>query len=133
MALPIHKRYEIVFLSSHPLGPQLGPKAVAKRVKCDKKAVKYWLDRWKESKDLTDLPRSGRSRSTTPKQDEQIVSLANKETFATSRDIQNRLKRKRVHVSQDTIRRRLHEAVGKFSPPMSKPLLTEDHRKNRLK
>jgi hypothetical protein len=55
MALPIHKRYEIVFLSYHPLGPQLGTKAVAKAVKCDKMTVKYWLDRWKESKDLTNL------------------------------------------------------------------------------
>jgi transposase len=132
MALPIHKRYEIVFLSSHPLGPKLGRTAVAKAVKCDRKAVKYWLDRYKESKDLTDLPRSGRPRATAPKQDKSIVSLANKETFATTRDIKNRLKRKGVDISQETIRRRLNEAGEKFGPPMSKPLLSENHRKVRL-
>ena len=62
MALPIHQRYEIIFLSHHPLGPRLGLKDVAKAVKCDKKTVKYWLDRWKASKDLTKSTRSGRSR-----------------------------------------------------------------------
>ena len=55
MPLEIHQRYEIVFLSRHPLGPKLGLKAVANVVKCDKKTVKYWLDRWEQSKDLSDL------------------------------------------------------------------------------
>lgn len=133
MALPIHKRYEIVFLSLHPLGPKLSLTAVAKVVKCGKSTVKHWLDRWKESKDLTNLPVSGRSRATTPKQDKQIVTLANQDTFVTTHDIKHRLKKKRVSISHETIRRRLHEAGGKFGPPMSKPLLTEDHMKNRLK
>jgi transposase len=133
MALPIHQRYEIVFLSCHPLGPKLGWKAVAKEVKCDRKTVKYWLDRWKESKDLYDASRSGRPRATTPKQDEQVLSLADQQMFVTSRDIQNQLKRKGAEISERTVRRRLNEAGAKFSPPMSKPLLTEGHQKNRLK
>ena len=70
MALPIHQRYEIIFLARHPLGPKLGLKTVAKAVKYEKKAVKYWLDRWKTSKDLTNSTRSGRSREMTPKQDQ---------------------------------------------------------------
>lgn len=133
MALPVHKRYEIVFLSCHPLGPKLGLRATASAVSCDKKTVKYWLDRWTESKDLTDLPRSGRPRATTSKQDEEILSLADQKMFATSGDIQDRLKAKRARISQDTIRRRLHEAGAKYGPPISKPLLTEKHRSDRLK
>jgi transposase len=133
MALPIHKRYEIVFLSCHPLGPQLGRKAVAKAVKCDKNAVKYWLNRWKDTKDLATLPRSGRSRKTTPKQDKKILSLANEEMFATTSDIEDRLKKKRPKISRTTVWRRLREARAKYDLPMSKPLLTEDHRKSRLK
>ena len=43
MALAIHTRYEIIFLSRHPLGPKLGLKAVAKAVKCDKKTVNIGL------------------------------------------------------------------------------------------
>ena len=133
MSLLIHKRYEIVFLSSHPRGPKLGLKAVAKVVKCHKTTVKYRLDWWKETKDLTDYPRSGRPRETTPKQDKKILSLANKELFATSGDIEDSLKKKGPKISQRTIRRRLRESRAKYSLPMSKPLLSEDHRKYRLK
>ncbi len=110
MSLPIHKRYEIIFLSCHPRGPKLGLKRVAKVVKCHKKTVKYWLDRWKESKDLTDLPRSGPPRATAPEQDERIVSLANKEMFATCGDIEDHLNKKRVEISRTTVWRRLREA-----------------------
>ena len=52
MFLPIHKRYEIIFLSNHPKGPQLHHADVAKAVHCSIYTVKYWLDRWKQSKDL---------------------------------------------------------------------------------
>lgn len=132
MALPLHRRYEIVFLSHHPLGPKLGQKAVAKEVKCDKKAVKYWLDRWNESKDLSDSIRSGRPRATAPKVDQEIVSRASQQTFVTSRAIQNQLKRQHVEISDRTVRRRLSEAGAKFGLPMSKPLLTDQHQENRL-
>jgi hypothetical protein len=59
MALPLHQRYEIVFLSQHSLGPKLSYAAVT--------IVKYWLKRWKQSKDLTDSNRTGRPRVTTQK------------------------------------------------------------------
>ena len=65
MTLSVDKRYEIIFLSHHPMGPQLGVKAVAKAIKCAKSTVQYWLNRWKESKDLSDSKRIGRPRTTT--------------------------------------------------------------------
>jgi hypothetical protein len=68
MTLEIHRLYEIVFLSRHSLGPKLSLKAVANTIHCDKKTVKYWLDRCDESKDLTDLQRSGQPRGTTSEQ-----------------------------------------------------------------
>ena len=36
MTLPVDKRYKIVFLSQHLIGPQLGEKTVAKAAKCAK-------------------------------------------------------------------------------------------------
>ena len=60
MALQVYQWYEIIFLSQHPLGPKVSHTAVAKAVHCDVKTVKRWLKRWKQSKDLTDAPRSGR-------------------------------------------------------------------------
>ena len=88
MALSLHKRYEIVFLSNHPLGPQLNHMDVAKAVHCSTSTstVKYWLNRWNESKDLDDSPRSGRPRATTQEQDQRI---ADQQTFVTAQDIAN--------------------------------------------
>ena len=79
------------FLSQHSMDPTLSHVAVAKSVKCDVTTVKYWLKRWKQSKDRTDSIRSGRARATTPKQDEQIVSLVEQQTFVTIRYIANKL------------------------------------------
>ena len=132
MALPLHKRYEIVFVSNHPSGPQLNHTAVAKAVHCSSSTVKYWLKRLKQSKDLTDSTRFGRSRATTPKQDQRIVSLAEEQTFDTVRDIANQLQRKQVVISERTVQQRLNEAGARYNRTMSKPLLTERHQENRL-
>ena len=70
MVLPVHQRYEIIFLFQHLMGSELNHTIVAKAVKCHVTRVKYWLKQWKQSKDLTDSIRSGRPRGTTLKQDE---------------------------------------------------------------
>ena len=133
MPLPIHKRYEIICLSNYPKGPQLNHADVAKAVHCSIYTVKYWLDRWKQSKDLTDSNRSGRPRATTQKQDQRIISLAKEKTFIIAQDISNKLNRQGVVVSGRTMRRRLNERGARYNRPMSKPLLTKRHRKNRLR
>ena len=90
MTLPIDKRYEIVFLSQHPMGPQLDEKTVAEAVKCAKNAVQYWLDRCKESKDLSDMKRSGRFGATTEKGDQRISKLEDSsDRIATTGDRQS--------------------------------------------
>ena len=93
MSLPIHKRYKIIFLHIHPKDPKLGLEAIAKYVHCSKPTVVYWVQRWQETKDLNDQPKSGRNRSTTPKQDEKIIELAQKQTNATAADIQWEMKK----------------------------------------
>jgi len=107
--------------------------AVAKAIHCDVKTVKRWLKRWNQSKDMSDTPRSGRPRVTTAKHHQQIVSLAEQQTFVTSRDITNQLNKKGVNINETTVRRRLNEAGAKYNGPLSKPLLTETHREKRLK
>ena len=133
MSLPIHKQYEIIFLSNHPKGPQLNHADVTKAVHCIIYTVKYWFDRWKQSKDLTDSNRSGRPRAATQKQDQRIISLTKEKTFITAQDISNKLNRQGVVVSGRIVRRHLNEAGARYNRPMSKPLLTECHRKNHLR
>ena len=105
MTLSVDKRYEIIFLSHHPMRPQLGVKAVANAINCAKSTVQYWLNRWKESKDLSDSKRIGRPHSTTKKVDQRISDLASTNNSATTRGIQRVLKRKNVDISQETIER----------------------------
>ena len=64
MRLEIDQRYEIVSLPRHLLRPKLGLKAVVNAVRSHKKTVKYCLDRWGQSKDLSDLQRSEGQRGT---------------------------------------------------------------------
>ena len=114
------------------MGPKLGVKAVAKAINCAKSTVQYWLNRWKESKDLSDSKCTGRPRGTTEKIDQRTSDLATNDNIATARDIRRVLKRQHVEIIQETIRRRLKERGAKFSPSISKPLLTEKHRHKRL-
>ena len=72
-------------------------------------------------------------RRTTHKQDEQVVSLAEQQTFVTARDIANKLTNTGTTVNRRTIQRHLNETGVKYNRPLSKPLIIEVHRKNRLK
>lgn len=132
MTLPLHKRYEIVFLHEHPKVENLSFSKIAAYIGCSKSTVIYWVQRWQISKDLTEEPKSGRKRSTTAKQDERIVKMAKTEHNITSTKIQGIMEKKGVDISARTIRRRLHESGGKYTNEISKPLLSENHRKKRL-
>lgn len=132
MSLPLHKRYEIVFLAKNKYGPQFGSNKIAKIVKCNRKTVTHWLQRWEETKDLFDRHRSGAPRKTTIEQDQVIVDMALGEMNATSKTIQVELENDGINVSQLTIQRRLKDAGLKYLKPLSKPLLSDWHRQQRL-
>ena len=84
------------------MGPKLSHVPVAKSVKYDVTTVKYWLKRWKQSKNRSDCIRSGRARATTPKQDEHIVSLDEQQIFVTICDIANTLAKTGITVNERT-------------------------------
>ncbi|CAF1524176.1 unnamed protein product [Adineta steineri] len=130
--LRLDQRYEIIFLSEHKYGPQFGNKKTAGLIKCDPKTVRYWRARWKETKDLTDGPRSGRPRVTTEEENEMILNEIEEYDHPSSASIVNNLKRKKVNVSAPTVRRILNKGGYKFAAPLSKPLLTLKHKQKRL-
>lgn len=132
MEISLAKRYEIAFLHEHPDGPKWSYGKIASKIHCSKSTVIYWVQKYRENEDLSDESRSGRPRVTTAKQDEQIVNIAKKEHDITSAQIQQNMEQRGVEISGRTIRRRLHEAGGKYTNAISKPLLKEKHRGNRL-
>ncbi|EXX64596.1 hypothetical protein RirG_141210 [Rhizophagus irregularis DAOM 197198w] len=54
MALPLNKRYEIVFLHEHEADPKWGYEKIASHIHCSKSTVIYWVKKYKQDKDLTD-------------------------------------------------------------------------------
>lgn len=83
--------------------------------------IHHWIDRFEQSGNVLDEPRSGRPRITHVSVDAAIVSAAEEAKFITPRVIRNQLQ---VPISKRTIRRRLDEAglfgrVARFSWPLS--------------
>ena len=103
MSLPIHKRYEIIFLHTHPKGLKLGLAATAKYIGCSKSTVNNWVQRWTETKDLNDKPKSERNRVTTEKQDEKIIELAKKDDDIDIHEIRKEMKKRKLNISDNTI------------------------------
>ena len=61
-----------------------------------------------------------------------MVALTTEEMNATSETVQQELEKKKVVISNRTIRRRLHEAGLQYMRPLSKPLLNEQHHQRRV-
>ncbi|CAH2089036.1 unnamed protein product [Euphydryas editha] len=59
------KRFEAVFLYTHPKGPKLSYAAAAKVIKKSKKFVEKWIKRYKQLKNVDDFPERGKTRATT--------------------------------------------------------------------
>lgn len=133
MALSIKKRWEIVFLRDHPKGPKLSFEEIRKTIGCTKSTAKYWFDRYKETGDVIDIPKSGRKRKTSKEQDEMIVDLMEKNLDSSVNEIQPILKKQGIELSNSTINRRIKEAGLWYGRPLSKPLLSERHMEMRLK
>jgi transposase len=130
-ALSIKTRWEIVFLHTHRRGPHLSKSEIAREVRCAPSSVDYWLKRYRETGDVQEIERTGRPRKTSSVQDTMIVKVADQNAEESSKVIARKLKRKKVSISDRTVRRRLNEAGLQSLAPTVKPLLTDRHRKGR--
>ena len=61
-----------------------------------------------------------------------MIELAEKDSDINIIEIKQEMKKRKLEVSESTIRRRFYEYQGKYLHKLSKPLLTDKHRKNRL-
>ena len=99
-----------------------------------KTTVRLWFNRWKETKDHSDRPRTERSRITTAEDDELIVDLAKQDVGQgiTTKQIQEELEDRVVNTSRRTVENCLFEAGFNYSKPFSKSLLSPQYQRNRL-
>ena len=128
----IQKRWEIIFLYFHELGPQLSIRAIAKRLHCSRDTVQTWIKTYQETGHVQDEEGRGRKRKTTEKEDLDIINIVKKQRTSTLADISTAISRQGVDVSLTTVQRRLNEQGLHKLQPLKKPLLSETHRDNRL-
>jgi transposase len=133
MVFSIQKRWEIIFLHLHKLGPKLNIKAIAKELKYSRDTVQTWINRYQETGDVQDEEGRGRKRKTSEKEDLDIISIAKRLRTSLSVEISTSISRQRTDISSRIVRRRLNEQGFYKLQPLKKPLLSDTHRENRLK
>jgi transposase len=132
MALTIQKRWEIIFLSSHPKGPHMSKYQIAKYMHISEHTVSKWISRYQETGDIMDQEGRGRKKKTSTKIDKAIITLFEKDERMTLKEAQRRLNRKGIELSIPTISKRLHEFGFVNQSPLKKPLLSSSHMKKRV-
>lgn len=132
MALSLKKRWEIVFLKKHRLGPKLNNTRIAKEVGCTRQTVRTWVERYEQTGDVQDQEGRGRNRITTEKEDQMIGNLMAEDSDRSAANISNIMEAKGVTISPPSVRRRLIEQGWKYKHPLTKPLLKDDHRRQRM-
>ena len=128
MSLALHQSYEIILLAKNIYGPKFSQTKVAKIMKCHRNTVKLWLDRWEETKNLSDRCHPRPLRLRTAEEKKLMVDLTNEEVNAKSETVKQELEKKKVVISNRTIRQRLHEAGFQYM----RPLLNEQHRQRHV-
>ena len=112
----------------------LSQRVVAQRIGCAQPAISNLARRYRNTGAVNDLPRSGRPRTTTPRQDRYIVLQHLRNRFqpatATAADTPGR---NNPRVSVSTIRRRLTASGLRARRPCRRPVLSHAHMQNRLR
>ena len=91
-----------------------------------------WVERYRDTKTVDDLPGNGETRATSSKEDKMIVALFKRKPTLRLREAKTNLEEKGLYGSINTIRRRLAEAKVQYRPTRQKPLLSEVHMEKHL-
>lgn len=88
--------------------------------------------KYRSSNDVKNLPRSGRPRATSSRQDRKLVNLAKSMRSCTSKQLNAEWSKYRVKVCARTVRNRLNDKRYHFCKAKTKPYMTIKHKKSRL-
>ena len=128
MSLTERKKWEIVFLSSHPYGPKWNNYRIARYLKCSEKSVRKWKKIYKETGDIQEENKTSGPRVNS----NLILRVIKKYPEESLRRILGILSTKHFQISLTTLWRRVHELGFKKLSPQKKPLLNKHHITKRL-
>ncbi len=127
------KRWKIIFYCCDQSGPKLSYGEAAKQLRTSRSEVQRWVRRFNETGAVDDVPKCGRPRATNKADERAILNSINQKRPISAPKIQSKLKKKGKVVSLATIHRRLKENGVVFGSVMTKPLISDDHQRKRLK
>lgn len=106
---------------------------IVEETKCNRSAIRKIISKWKETRTVANIYKTGRPRVTNRREDRKIVNLVKQNpkttAFKTAKQLEKDIGTK---LSVSTIRRRLHEAGFKGQKPKKKPLLSKRNIRKRL-
>jgi transposase len=103
------------------------PGEILKELKCAINTVKYWIKTFKDIGDVEKVPKTERPRKITENQDEAILNLVEQDREAVVKDIHSKIKKRKIDISLNTIRKKMIKAGLEFGPLLVKFLLTDKY------
>ena len=91
-----------------------------------------WVERYRDTKTVDDLTGKRETRATSSEEDKMVVALFKRNPTLRLREAKAKRAEEGLHVSINTIRRRLPEGKVQYHPTRHKPLLSEVHMEKRL-
>lgn len=101
-------RYEAVFLCNHPKSPKMSQSTAAKYMGKSKQFVHKWVERYKTTKNVDDLPECGLIGKLKKKDNKMIIKLFLRNPGLILRQGQAKLKQKGLDILHVTIRTHLY-------------------------
>ncbi len=129
MQLTEKQKYEIVVLYEN----HYNITKIATKMNINRKTVMKWINRYRNTNTVKRKKGSGGRKVTSNAEDKIIIDLINKDNDLSINELKTILEGNDIYTSYSTIYKRLidNNYIHKF--PIKKPVLTEIHRKNRLK
>lgn len=127
MTLTDKQKYEIIVKSE--MGYTI--REIAKNMKVNKNTVSLWLKRYSDTNKVNRKNGSGRKRIIGEEKEKQIIEDMDVMNI-NAKQINNKLKKDGIQISDNTVRRILHRNDIIYANPIKKSFLSDKHKEFRL-
>jgi transposase len=105
---------------------------IATKMNINRKTVMKWLNHYEKTKNINRTEGSGGKNKFSFEIDEYIMKIIKTDNDLSIREIKDVLEEKNIMISKSTVHNKLIDNDFIYKDPIKKPLLTKQHRENRL-